>query len=162
MLAACNSPDKAPPQAEFQMGERFSLGPLTYNVQESAWRSQLGDAGRSRHPEQRFLLVTVSIQNNSNSEVTIPPFVVRTAAGQEFTELSNGEGVDHWLGLIRTIKPKQFMDGVILFDVALASYKLKLTHSSDTEQERVAFVPIPARIDIEQPIAPIPGAPPQP
>lgn len=162
MLAGCHPADKAPTQAEFQMGERFTVGPLTYNVQESAWRSQLGDVNRPRHAEQRFLLVSLSIQNNSNSEVTIPPFVVKTASGQEFTELSNGEGVDRWLGLIRTIKPKQFMDGVVLFDVALATYRLKLTESGDNDQERVAFVPIPARIEVEQPIAPVPGLPPQP
>ena len=139
---------------EYQVGEKVELGPLTYTVLESAWRSQLGDPGRPRYPEQRFLVIGVQIQNTGSSEATVPPFVVVGSSNQEVKESSNGEGVERWLGLIRTIGPKQQAEGFVLFDTALGTYRLKLTESGDSGEDRHTFVAVPARIDIEQPIAP--------
>src|SRR6185437_14796096 len=59
-------------QIDHQMGERVTVGPLTYNVIESSWRSQLGDGFKIRVPDQRFLVVTVSVVNVAGQEVSIP------------------------------------------------------------------------------------------
>lgn len=158
LLAGCGS-DKAPLRPEYQVGEKVQLGPLTYTVLDSAWRSQLGDAGRPRYPEHRFLLVAVSIQNTGSSEATVPPFVVMSSSNQEVKESQGGEGVERWLGLIRNVGPKQTAEGYVLFDAPLGTYRLKLAESSDSGEERHTFVTIPARIDVEAPLTP-PIAPP--
>lgn len=138
------------------------LGTLTYTVTESAWKSQLGDAGRSRYPEQRFLVVALNIQNTGSAEATVPPLVIVGSSNREFKELQNGEGVERWLGLIRSIGPGQSAEGSVLFDAPLGTYRLKLAETSDTGEDRHTFVTIPARIDIEQPLLPTLTPPGQP
>ena len=54
------------------MGDKVPAGPLTYNVVEKVWRSQLGEGFQMRMPENRFLLITVSATNGSGSEVSVP------------------------------------------------------------------------------------------
>lgn len=160
LLAGCGS-GKPPLRPEYQVGEKVELGPLTYTVLDSAWRSQLGEAGRPRYPEHRFLLVSVSIQNTGSSEATVPPFVVVGSSNRELKESQSGEGVERWLGLIRTIGPKQTAEGYIVFDAPLGSYRVKLAESSESGEDRHTFVTIPARIDVETPLTP-PIAPPTP
>ena len=43
-LAGCKK--QAPEQIDFQMGERVIATPMTYNVVQTAWRTQLGDLFR--------------------------------------------------------------------------------------------------------------------
>ncbi len=50
-------------RAEYQMGEKVPAGPLTYNVVEKVWRSQLGEMFQTRMPQNRFLVITVSATN---------------------------------------------------------------------------------------------------
>ena len=52
------------------MGERVAVGPLTYNVIESAWQNQLGSEFKMRIPEQRYLLITVSVTNGGGHDVS--------------------------------------------------------------------------------------------
>src|SRR5438552_2982873 len=69
-LTGCQNQDQI--RREYPMGERVPVGPLTYTVIESAWRTELGDAVQPRRPERRFLLITLSVTNSSKSEVSIP------------------------------------------------------------------------------------------
>ena len=80
------------------MGERVVIGPLTYNVVETAWRSQLGEGFKLRLPHQRFLLITISVTNGGGKEVSVPLFTLENQNGQTFQESDNGEGVDNWFG----------------------------------------------------------------
>src|ERR1035437_311430 len=59
-------------RAEYQMGDKIPAGPLTYNVVEKVWRSQLGENFQVRTPENRFLLITVSATNGGTTEVSVP------------------------------------------------------------------------------------------
>ncbi|MGH9594417.1 MAG: hypothetical protein ACRD5L_15105, partial [Bryobacteraceae bacterium] len=78
--------------------------------------------------------------------------------GRTYQELANGEGVDNWFGLLRTISPAETQQGHILFDVPLTSFKLRLP-SGDLSSDRAAWVRIPLRMDTDTPVpAPIPGA----
>jgi hypothetical protein len=147
-------------RVDYQMGERVPLGPLTYNVVETAWRSQLGDAFKVRIPEQRFLLVTISVTNGGGREVSVPLFTVETHNGQSFRESDSGEGIDNWLGLLRNLSPAQTKEGRILFDVALTSYRLRLTDGGEPGTEKFAWVDIPLRMDTDTGVeAPTPGIP---
>jgi hypothetical protein len=107
----------------YGMGEKVVLRPLTYTVIDSSWKTQLGDLLKLRLPQQRFLLLQVSVNNNSASEISIPLLQLENYNGQSYLESDNGEGIDHWFGLLRTIRPKETEQGQILFDAPLASYR---------------------------------------
>lgn len=134
---------------DYQMGERVVIGPLTYNVVESAWRSQLGEGFKLRLPQQRFLLITISVTNGGGKEVSVPLLTLENQNDQTFQELDNGEGVDNWFGILRTISPAQTQQGRIAFDVPLSSYRLRVTNGGSPGTERYAWVEIPLRMDAD-------------
>ena len=145
------------PRTEFQMGESISVGPLTYNVVEKSWRSQLGEMFQIRMPQNRFMLMTISVTNGGGSDVSVPLLQLENADGKLFREVENGQGVDNWFGVIRNLKPAQTEQGRILFDVPLASYRLVLS-DGDSASNRLTYVNIPLQIDADAPVeAPIPG-----
>jgi hypothetical protein len=158
-LAGCASSQSAS-GTEYQMGERVSVGPLTYNVVESVWRSQLGDALKVRIPDQRFLVLTISVTNGGGKQISVPFLTLQNQSGQMFQESENGEEVDNWFGLLRNLDPAQTQQGRILFDVVLSSYRLRVTDGGDPGTERFAWVEIPLRIDTDEGIdTPVPGLP---
>jgi hypothetical protein len=140
------------------MGERIRIGEITYSVVESAWRTQLGESFKVRTPEQRFLLIKISVTNGTGQDISIPLLTLEGANGQTYQESSNGEGVDSWFGLLRTISPGQTQQGNIVFDVPLTSYKLRLPDVADAGLERYVSVQIPLQLNpdlpIQTPIAP--------
>ncbi len=139
------------------MGERVPLGPLTYTVVESGWQTQLGQGFKIRSPERRFLLITLSVTNGGRGDISIPLLSLQAPDGQMYQELSNGEGVDNWFGLLRTISPSETQQGRILFDVPLTSYKLRLVNG-DVSSDRAAWVQIPLSMNTDTQVqAPIPG-----
>jgi hypothetical protein len=153
-LEGCARESSAKP--EYSMGEKVVLGPLTYTVIDSSWKTQLGDLLKLRLPRQRFLLLQVSVSNNSASEVSIPLLQLENYNGQSYVESDSGEGIDHWFGLLRTIRPKETEQGQILFDAPLASYRLRVTDGAGPGAEKYSWIAIPLRIDVEsQP--PVPG-----
>lgn len=157
-LVGCNKTRNSL-EIEYPMGERVRLGPLTYNVIDSTWRSQLGDALKTRVPTQRFLMITLSATNGGGREVSIPLLSLENQSGQMFLESDNGEGVENWFGLLRTLTPAQTEQGRIVFDVPLASYRLRLTDGGEPGSEKFAWVEIPLRMDTDTGVeTPMPGS----
>lgn len=154
VLAGCQK--EVAPHAEYPMGEKVAIGPLTYDVIDIGWRSQLGDVLKLRFPKQRFLVLTVSVSNGSGDDVSVPFFTLENSNGQSFLELQDGEGVDNWFGLLRTIGPSQIQQGRIIFDVPLASYRLRVTDGAGPGAEKYTWVTIPLRMDVDSD-APAPG-----
>lgn len=148
-LPGCGAARQNSVHLDYDMGERVTVGPLTYNVVESSWRSQLGSDFHLRAPQQRFLMITVSVTNGGGHEVSVPLLTLENANGQTFLESENGEGVDNWFGILRTIAPAQTQQGRILFDVPLTSYKLRLSDGGPAGSEKYALVTIPLRMDTE-------------
>jgi hypothetical protein len=142
---------------DYPMGERVTLGPLTYNVIETAWRSQLGSEFKIRIPQQRFLMITISATNGGGKDVSIPLLTLENQNGDTFRELDNGDGVDGWFGFLRTISPAQTQQGRIVFDVPLTSYKLRLTDGADPAVEKYAWVNIDLHMDQDMSVE-TPGA----
>src|SRR5262249_10193568 len=70
-LGGCGSRDNSL-RIDYPMGERVTVGSLTYNVVETAWRSQLGDAFKIRIPDQRFLLITLTVTNGGGRLISVP------------------------------------------------------------------------------------------
>lgn len=144
---------ETPAKVEFDMGERVPTGPLTYNIIDSTWRAQLGNTFSLRVPQQRFLLITISVTNSAKSDISIPLFTIENENGQNYMELDNGDGVDNWFGLLRTVKPTETQQGRIVFDAPLTSYKLRLTDGAGPGAEKYTWVSIPLRMDVDADIA---------
>jgi len=151
-LTACGGATRST-RIDYQMGERVPLEPFTYNVIEATWRSQLGTTFNLRLPQSRFLIVNISITNGGGKEMSIPTFQLEKPNGDLVPEEMKGEGVDQWLGLIRTIGPAQTLQGRIVFDCPLSSYKIRMTDGGEPGTEKIGFVEIPLRLDPESPVS---------
>lgn len=139
------------------MGEKIQLGPFTYNVIQTAWRSQLGEGFKIRSPQQRFLLISISVTNGSGKDVALPLFKLENDRGVSTTELDNSEGVPNGLGILRSVAPAETLQGALLFDVPLSAYRLQLTDGGEPGSEKVAWVDIPLRMDVDTDVqAPLP------
>ncbi len=156
LLAACSRPQRLLSGSDYRMGERVPIGPLVYTVLEDSWKTQLGDALRQRFPQNRFLMLTVSITNSGGMDATVPLLSVEDTNGKTYIESDNGEGVDHWLGLLRNIRPAQTLQGQIVFDVPPATYRLRVTDGGEPGQEKTARIYVPLRLEVESPLAPSP------
>jgi uncharacterized protein DUF4352 len=154
LLTGCNKQNSV--QINFQMGDRITAGPVSYNVIQTVWRTQLGDIFKTRVPENRFLMITLSATNGGGREVSIPLLTLE-GDGKEYRELENGDGVNNWFGLIRTISPAETRQGNIVFDVPLTSYRLRLTDGGEPGTEKFVWVDIPLRLDTDTSIE-VPGA----
>jgi hypothetical protein len=155
-LGGCKKDDSQ--QTNFQMGERVTATPMLYNVVQTVWRTQLGKLFTVRVPERRFLLISLSATNNGGKPVAVPFFTLEGSNREEYRELQNGEDVDNWFGLLRDIAPGETRLGNIVFDVPLASYRLRLTNGGEPGSERLVWVDIPLRIDTDTgATTPLPG-----
>ncbi len=147
LLTGCQK--ATPSRVEYSMGEKVPFGPLTYNVLDSSWQTQLGDTFKLRIPQQRFLVLTVSVTNGGGNDVSVPLFTLENSNGQDYLESDDGEGVDNWFGLLRTITPAQTQQGKLIFDVPLTSYRLRLTDGAGPGLEKYTWVTIPLRMDVD-------------
>ena len=148
LFAGCSTSVKES-RISYQMGERAVVGPLTYVVASTHWSGQLGDVPMLRFPHHRFLTIHVTITNGGGQDVSLPLLSLEDASGERIQELQQGDGVSRWLGLLRTLRPAETIQGNILFDVPAASYRLRLTDGGDPEMEKTAFVEIPLQVDQE-------------
>ncbi len=148
-LSGCGGKNNVSTRIDYEMGEKVSVGPLTYNVIESSWRSQLGNEFKMRLPQQRFLVITLSVTNGGGREVAVPMLTLENSNGQSFLESDNGEGIDNWFGILRNLPPAQTQQGRIVFDVPLTSYKLRLSDGGPAGSEKYSWVQIPLRMDTD-------------
>ena len=145
-------------QIDYRMGERATNGPVVYSVVQTVWKTQLGDLFNVRVPRNRFLLITLSATNSGGKEIALPFFTLEGSNGKEVKELENGEGVDNWFGLLRTLAPAETHQGNLVFDAPLTSYRLRLTDGGEPGTEKIVWVEIPLRIDTDINLAtPAPG-----
>jgi hypothetical protein len=155
VVAGCGRVENAS-RLDSQMGDRVNLAPLSYNVIETGWRNQLGNEFKMRIPEQRYLLITISVTNGGGHDVSVPLLTLESQDGKIYTESDSGEGVDEWFGLLRTLNPAQTEQGRLLFDVPLGSYRLKLTNGGEPGSEKTAWVSIPLHMDPDSFSSPLP------
>lgn len=145
-LAACGK-NTYDTKSVFRMGEKMQVGPFIYNVLEAKWVPQLGEMFNQRVPEQRFLLVHLTVTNSGGQEAAIPLLTIEDRQGNSFGEVQNGQGVDRWLGLLRNVGPAQTEEGWILFDAAPNSYSLRCTGGGDLENEQSLLIELPYNMD---------------
>jgi hypothetical protein len=131
---------------------------VVYNVVQTVWRTQLGGLFSARSPENRFLLITLSATNGGGKEIALPFFTLEGRNGKEYKEMENGNGVENWFGLLRTLNPAETRQGNLMFDVPLTSYRLRLSDGGEPGTEKNVWVEIPLRLDTDTSISmPAPG-----
>jgi len=131
-------------QRKFQIGERVALGGVVYTVHDAQWQSELDAGGlHPRTPQHRFLLVHLTVSNSGNKGATVPLLNLVDASGADHLELSDGQGVPEWLGVLRPVNPTESKVGRIVFDVPVASYLLRVTDGGEQEVEKTALVALP-------------------
>jgi hypothetical protein len=152
LVAGCSSgPDKS---RTFAMGERVELGHIIYTVFETEWMTQIGSGLDAKVPQNRFFLVRLSAANSGSADVLVPNMSVVDDNGNAYPELPNGEGVPHWLGILRQAKPAEAAQGNVVFDAPPRHYKLRLT---DDNEQKTAFVDLPLTFSAETPELPMPN-----
>jgi hypothetical protein len=129
-----------------QMGELTTVGPVVYNVLETEWRTELGAAADAMLPEDRFLVVRLTITNSGNQQVAVPLLSVEDPNGESHLELSEVKGVSGWLGPLRILEPASTLQGAIVFDVPSGDYLLRVTDCGDLETEKTALIEMPLTI----------------
>ena len=82
--------------------------PLIYNIVDTQFAPLLGDDPKDqRIPQNRFVIVQVSVTNTGNADANIPGMTLVADSGQTYPELADGKGVAQWLGIIRKVGPVQ-------------------------------------------------------
>ncbi|MDX2179369.1 MAG: DUF4352 domain-containing protein [Bryobacteraceae bacterium] len=141
LLGGCGSKQQG--RLSFRMGERMQVGPLIYNVLEARWTAQLGGTFDARIPENRFLLLRLTVTNSGGKEAGMPLLSLEDGKGNSFQELQDGRGVEGWFGLLRSLRPAQTDEGWIVFDVPTNSYQLRISDTvGDTEQSVLIDIPL--------------------
>jgi len=153
LLSSCSSEYTGIPKGNvsgmiYQMGQKVELAPLTYNVLETNWKSQLGGGPAARIPKHRFLLVKLTVANAAGQSAPIPEMALVNAAGQTFQEITEGvESVPKWLGVLRSLPPVQTEDGIVVFDVPLGAYRLQVSDGGEIGSEKKALIQIPLQLE---------------
>lgn len=141
LLTGCSSVIQ--PDRVHRMGELATVGPVIYNVFETEWRSGLGGTLQQKIPENRFLLIRLTVTNSSDRDVAIPLLTLEDEQGNSYLEVSNIENLPSWLGLLRVVQPAATLQGLIVFDVPVGDYRLRVTDGGELENEKTALVEIP-------------------
>ncbi len=150
-VVGCSSGSGPAISKTFGMGERVQVGQLIYTVIDTEWLEQLGQNENARLPKKGFLAIRLSVTNSGSSTSGIPSLNLIDAKGESHAELSDAEGLPQWLGPFRTVKPSETEHGRILFDVAPAAYRLRVTNDADADSEKAALVTIPLQFAPEPP-----------
>jgi hypothetical protein len=130
------------------MGQSVQVGPLTYNVLETKWKSQLGGGPSAKIPKNRFLVIKLTISNAASQTSSVPEMTLIGANGQTHQEITEGvESVPKWLGVLRNLSSVQTEEGAVVFDVPLGAYKLQVLDGGEIGSEKKALIEIPLQLE---------------
>jgi hypothetical protein len=156
-------------------GEKAPAGHLTYSVLDSQILPQITEAGDTpRVPKERFIVVQIAVSNSGNTDANIPGVTLEADSGTTYNELTDGNGVQGFLGVLRHAGPLQTIRGAIVFDAPAAHYRLRFADENDENEiladlpltyahEKINSADVPAAVlpDLTAPSGPTaPGAPP--
>lgn len=150
LLAGCSSQSgeaKSGGGKTYVMGSPAVVGPLSYTVLHSSWKETLETGDGVTTPKNRFLVLDISIASGGAEEVGMPLLFLVDEKGKAIMEEQKMLGLTGWLGMMRVIRPVETLSGMIVFNVPMANYKLKVTSGGDPEKEVEAFVEIPLRLE---------------
>jgi hypothetical protein len=121
----------------YPLGQKVTLGHLTYVAIETQWYPALGEGPGARAAQNQFLLVRVSVTNGGSAEAASPNLTVEDSAGRRYPELSDGEGVTDWIGALRLLAPADSLTGNAVFDVPPGHYTLHILDEDNQHEARI-------------------------
>lgn len=128
----------------FPIGQKVQVGKLFYQVMEAEWSTEA--QGARQPPKNRILQLHITVTNSGSQEATLPFLKLIDAAGKEIVELSDLEGNPNWLGALRRMQPALTEEGFVYFDVPVGAYKLEVIDNSNADDEKAAYIEIPASL----------------
>jgi hypothetical protein len=131
----------------FRMGERASIGKLIYIASRTEWKTTIGDGAGARLPHDRFLFLYLTITNGGGAAIAVPLLSLYDANGKQHRELDDIENLPSWLGALRMLAPVETREGLLVFDVPVASYKLQITDAAEVENEQIAYIDVPLHLE---------------
>ena len=143
---SCGGSRKESTAKPWQMGEKVPLGPFTYSVIESEWKTELAGSKGRLDPKQRFLVLKLIVANSATERKALSFLAVRNDKGEEFPEVQDVEGVPGWMGFLREIPPGGTDTGTIIFDAPLGHYRLVLNDGGAPGEERISLVDLPLQM----------------
>jgi hypothetical protein len=146
-LTGCSAVSSSEPRP-YAMGDRIQLGRLVYTVFETRWLTQLGEGPAARIPQNRFFLIRMTVGNTGPGEILLPNLSIEDDQGNSYPELSEGEGVPQFVGVLHPVTAAQPAAGNVLFDAPPQHYRLRLW---DQENQHSALVDIPLSFRAETP-----------
>jgi len=159
LIAAGCSGASARKSVIYQPGDNAILDQLTYKVIGTQMLTRLGDGPNQRIPQNRFYVVRISVANAGSEEANLPALTLVDDSGKTYEELTDGSGVNQWLGVIRRVPANQTASGSVVFDAPASHYRLKLTDDTDNGD---AYVDLPlsfAHEQASQSVGETPGTP---
>jgi hypothetical protein len=151
-LAGCSTLSSSRPRP-YAMGDRIELGRLVYTVFETRWLPEIGEGPTARIPQNRFFLIRMSVGNTGSGEILLPNVSLEDDQGNSYAELTDGEGVPQFVGMLHPVTTAQPLSGNVLFDAPPQHYRLLLW---DQENQHSALVDIPLSFRSETPDVPAP------
>jgi hypothetical protein len=134
LLAGCSSSTPRKDAKLYQAGEKAQVGKLLYSVVDTQFAPTIGeDANNQRTPQNRFVIVQVSISNSGTEDSAIPGMTLVGDDGKTYPEIADLTGVPRWLGVVRKATADQTEQGVIVFDAPAQHYRLRLTDDLDDD-----------------------------
>lgn len=128
----------------YKMGDKVPVGTMIYTVLEAEWKSDLsGTDGLPQTPQNRFLVLKVSMTNSGGAQVAIPLLTLENAKKDSAMEVSEVKNLPHWLGIVRLVNPAETETGLIVFDVPTGAYKLRVTDGKETGADTTRLIDIP-------------------
>ena len=142
-LAGCssNSPNGSEQARVVQAGEKAPAGHLTYSVLDSQILPQISQGDTPRVPRDRFIVVQLAVNNSGNTDANIPGVILESDSGATYNELTDGNGIQGFLGVLRHVGPGQTARGAIAFDAPAAHYRLRFA-DENAENEILADLPL--------------------
>lgn len=145
-VCSCSQVKRESTTKPWQMGEKVPLGPFTYSVIESDWKTELTGSRGRLDPKQRFLVLKLTVANSARERKALSFLSIRNEKGDEFPELQDVEGVPGWMGFLREIPPGGTDSGIIVFDAPLGHYRLVLNDGGLPGEERISLVDLPLQM----------------
>jgi hypothetical protein len=133
------------PEEVHRIRTTVAVGPVSYAVKGVKWSRTLDEYFDANRPKHHYLIVELSVTNNTNDERTIPFLTLEDRAGEYHQECHALAGSIDWRVMGRILPPHNIADGPVVFDVPPSKGPFRLrVYGGDLETESTALFEIPA------------------
>lgn len=139
----------------WRMGEQVKVGPLIYSVLEAEWHADLKAGDKQVIPQNRFLLVRLSVTNSGGQPVSVPGVTLEGEKGEAYYEQTEVEGVPDRLPPLRHLAPAETIEGRVLFDAPQNAYRLRVREEGEPDQpeDKLAAALIEIPLNLPSPLS---------